>query len=252
MLQGSTGDERELAKEIAQQLNADPEIIFEGQEKKHFWDALGGREPYFDEKVLKQNENIFPPRLFQISNASGNISVEEFAEFGQEDLVEEDVMLLDASHTIFIWLGAMSNRYERQEGVRIGKDYLASCPNERDGDTPIMIIKQGLEPTNFTGHFGVWDEEKWDVEELYAEAATNPDLAEPQVVENGFTLGYTSGTLPYSVLITGELPESVDPAKKEEYLSEAEFVEVLGLQREEFSSLPAWKQVNLKKSAGLF
>ena len=65
-----------MAKEIAQQLNADPEIIFEGQEKKHFWDALGGKAPYFDEKVLKQNENVLPPRLFQISNASGNISVE--------------------------------------------------------------------------------------------------------------------------------------------------------------------------------
>ena len=44
----------------------------------------------------------------------------------------------------------------------------------------------------------------------------------------------------------------VDPAKKEEYLSDAEFVQVLGLQKEEFSSLPAWKQVNLKKNAGLF
>jgi len=109
---GSTGDEREMAKEIAQQLNADPEIIFEGQEKKHFW--------------------------------------------------------------------------------------------------------------------------------------------EPQLVNEGFTLGYTSGTLAYSVLVTGDLPESVDPSKKEEYLSDAEFVQVLGLQREEFSSLPAWKQVNLKKNAGLF
>ena len=49
-----------MAKEIAQQLNADPEIIFEGQEKKHFWDVLGGKEPYFDEKVFKQSE------LFQI------------------------------------------------------------------------------------------------------------------------------------------------------------------------------------------
>ena len=240
-----------MAKEIAVQVNADPEIIFEGQEKKHFWDAIGGKQPYFDEKVLKQSENVLPPRLFQISNVTGNITVEEFAEFGQDDLVEEDVMLLDASHTIFIWLGAMSNRQEQQEGVRIGKEYLATCPNERDGDTPIMMIKQGLEPTNFTGHFGVWDEERWDPEEIYAEKAAKPDL-EPQLVTEGFTMGYTSGTLPYSVLSSADLPDNVDPAKKEEYLSEAEFVEVLGLGREEFSSLPVWKQVNLKKAANLF
>ena len=100
-----------MAKEIALQLNADPEIIFEGQEKKHFWDALGGKQAYFDEKVLKQSENVLPPRLFQISNATGNIRVEEFAEFGQDDLVEEDVMLLDASHTIFIWLNPFEHHW---------------------------------------------------------------------------------------------------------------------------------------------
>ena len=75
------------------------------------------------------------------------------------------------------------------------------------------------------------------------------------MVSNGFSVeGYSSsgGVLSYAVLTGEEVPEHVDPAKKEEYLSEAEFVEVLGLQREEFSSLPAWKQVNLKKSAGLF
>ena len=68
--------------------------------------------------------------------------MEEIGEFGQDDLIEEDVMLLDVSHTIFLWFGALSNKYEQQEGVRIAKDYLESCPNERDGDTPIIIIKQ--------------------------------------------------------------------------------------------------------------
>ena len=150
ILQGSTGDEREMAKQIATQINADPEIIFEGQEKKHFWDELGDKQPYFDEKISKANENVLPPRLFQITWA-GSIKVEEIGEFGQDDLIEEDVMLLDVTHTIFIWFGALSNKYEQQEGVRIAKDYLESCPNERDGDTPIIIVKQGLEPPNFSG-----------------------------------------------------------------------------------------------------
>ena len=132
-----------MAKEIALLINADPEIMFEGQEKKHFWDELGGKKPYFDEKVSKGNEEVLPPRLFQITWA-GSIKVEEISEFGQDDLVPEDVMLLDVSHSIFIWFGALSNKYEQQEGVRIAKDYLESCPNERDGDTPIIIIKQGI------------------------------------------------------------------------------------------------------------
>ena len=44
-----------MAKEIALLINADPEIMFEGQEKKHFWDELGGKKPYFDEKLSKGN-----------------------------------------------------------------------------------------------------------------------------------------------------------------------------------------------------
>jgi len=249
---GSTGDEREMAKEIASQINADPEIMFEGQEKKHFWEELGGKQPYFDEKISKSNEEVLPPRLFQIT-WTGNIKVEEIGEFGQEDLIPEDVMLLDVTHTIFLWFGALSNKYEQQEGVRIAKDYLDSCPNERDGDTPIIIIKQALEPPNFTGHFGVWEEDKWNIEELYAEAANDPTLEQPQVVGNGFTVGYSNnGSIAYSVLISADIPSSVDPAKKEEYLSDAEFVQVFEMDRDQFSSMPGWKQVNLKRSKHLF
>jgi len=249
---GSTGDEREMAKEIALLINADPEIMFEGQEKKHFWDELGGKQPYFDEKLSKGNEAVLPPRLFQITWA-GSIKVEEISEFGQDDMVPEDVMLLDVSHTIFIWFGALSNKYEQQEGVRIAKDYLETCPNERDGDTPIIIIKQGLEPANFSGHFGAWEEDKWNIEELYSEAASNPDIGEPQVVGNGFTMGYSnSGSVPYSVLISGDIPSNVDPAKKEEYLSEAEFTKVFGMDKNQFMGLPKWKQDNLKRNKQLF
>jgi len=248
---GSTGDEREMAKTIALSKSPDPEFMFEGQEKKNFWEALGGKQPYFDEKVLKQDEEIYPPRLFQLSNASGYITVEEIAEFDQDDLIEEDVMILDATHTIFAWFGVSSNRKEQQECVRIAKEYLESCPNERDGDTPIMLIKQGLEPPNFTGHFGSWDENKWNVEEIYAQAAEANKG--PVEVTNGFTLGYSNtGSLPYSVLSGGDLPENVDPSKKEEYLSDGEFSQVFGMDREQFSALPGWKQTNLKKSKNLF
>ena len=113
---GSTGDEREIAKSIALQRNPDPEIIFEGQERAEFWQALGGKQEYFDQKVFKQGEEVGAPRLFQVSNATGNITVEEIVEFGQEDLIEEDVMLLDAGHTVFCWFGAQANKQERVRG----------------------------------------------------------------------------------------------------------------------------------------
>lgn len=48
------------------------------------------------------------------------------------------------------------------------------------------------------------------------------------------------------------LPEGVDPLKLEAYLEEDEFEDVLGMTKEEFNTLPSWKQVNIKKEAGLF
>ena len=100
----------------------------------------------------------------------------------------------------------------------------------------------------------MWDEEKWDIEEIYAEAAADPSYTEPQVVDTSFSVGFSnnSGSIPYSVLVSGEVPAHVDPSKKEEYLSDGEFAQVFGSDRDQFYSLPAWKQVNLKRSKNLF
>jgi hypothetical protein len=46
--------------------------------------------------------------------------------------------------------------------------------------------------------------------------------------------------------------ETVDPARKEDYLSAAEFSTVIGLSRAEFAALPKWKRDSKKKQVGLF
>ncbi len=63
----------------------------------------------------------------------------------------------------------------------------------------------------------------------------------------------TSGTYPYIALKgKGNCPAGVDPAQKELALSEAEFEEVFGLKRKEFTALPVWKQRQKKKNVLLF
>ena len=119
----------------------------------------------------------------------------------------------------------------------------------------ILILTKGFEPPNFSGHFGAWEEDKWNIEEIYAEAAAAPEISQPQTVTNGFIPGgYSSsgGSLAYTVLISEDMPSHVDPSKKEEYLSDMEFAQVFGVDREEFITLPHWKQTNLKKSKHLF
>ena len=57
-------------------MHRDPTLVTEGQEKSDFWEAIGGKGPYMDERVMKQVDEDFPARLFHGSNATGNFKSE--------------------------------------------------------------------------------------------------------------------------------------------------------------------------------
>lgn len=51
--QGSSGDERAMAKEVSSvigQNSRSEELVAEGQESIEFWELLGGKAPYANEK----------------------------------------------------------------------------------------------------------------------------------------------------------------------------------------------------------
>ncbi len=56
----------------------------------------------------------------------------EIMNFGQVDLVMEDVMLLDVGDSLFVWLGRDSNDVERRSCVESAKEYLQTDPSGRD------------------------------------------------------------------------------------------------------------------------
>ena len=76
MGKGATGDEREVAKKVGEEAHTanDTNVVFEGQEKDQFWNILGGKGPYKDERVFGKHDlpDYFIPRLFHGSNASGS------------------------------------------------------------------------------------------------------------------------------------------------------------------------------------
>ncbi len=49
-----------------------------------------------------------------------------------------------------------------------------------------------------------------------------------------------------------DLPASVDPRKKEQHLSDDDFEGHFGMCKEEFSNLPNWKQVQMKRDLNIF
>lgn len=306
---GCSGDEREMAKNVADIISKrDKQTVLEGQEPAEFWAALGGKAPYASDKRFQEEAIRYQPRLFECSNQTGRFIMTEILDFCQDDLDEDDVMLLDTWEEIFLWVGKSANSYEKSESISSAKEYLKTHPAGRDVATPIILVKQGHEPLNFTGWFAAWDPYKWTDGKSYEEmkrslgnvsaiseitvdlknanlnnreASTKPAFANPAVsgtgsnfqpqqthpaISGGSGNSYNNNSPP--LLQTGgdgrfprehlidktveELPEGVDPLKKEYYLSDEDFHDIFGKSKEEFYQMPKWKQQNEKKQHGLF
>ena len=65
-------------------------------------------------------------------------------------------------------------------------------------------------------------------------------------------LKYERTRFSLAVLKERPLPEGVDPARLETYLSDDDFKKVFKMDREQFAKMPGWKQTKTKKDVGLF
>ncbi|KAM6473002.1 advillin [Liasis olivaceus] len=262
---GSSGDEREMAKELAATIcDGLQETVAEGREPAEFWELLGGKAPYSSDKKLQQEIPDHPPRLFECSNKTGRFVVIEITDFTQDDLSESDVMLLDIWDQVFMWVGKEANEIEKKEALATVQEYLQTHPSGREIDTPILVVKQGFEPPNFTGWFLAWDPKKWSegktYEQLKKELRDANDIIRITAVSCSSSSSSSSSSggggpfYPLEVLLSSQedLPGGVDPAKKENFLSDDDFMRVFGIPREKFAALPTWKQLHMKKERGLF
>uniref|UniRef100_A0A8C7IW26 Advillin n=1 Tax=Oncorhynchus kisutch TaxID=8019 RepID=A0A8C7IW26_ONCKI len=222
---GSSGDERAMAKEVSSvigQHSTAEEIVAEGQEPVEFWDLLGGKAPYANDKRLQQAALDHQQRLFECSNKTGRFIVTEVTQFTQDDLSEDDVMLLDTWDQVFLWVGNEANELERKEAVVTSQEYLRTHPGSRDPDTPVLLIKQGYEPPTFTGWFTAWDPSKWSggktYEELKKELGEVTFLVRITNEQNGVETKKNFQSYPPKDLINklaNELPKGVEPTQKE-------------------------------------
>ncbi|XP_019942077.2 advillin [Paralichthys olivaceus] len=258
---GCSGDERAMAKEVSSAIgqNSAEEIVAEGQEPVEFWELLGGKAPYANDKRLQQEVLDHQPRLFECSNKTGRFIVTEVTQFTQDDLSEDDVMLLDTWDQVFFWTGKEANEVERKEAVVTSQEYLHTHPGNRDPDTPIVLVKQGFEPPTFTGWFTAWDPSKWSggksYEELKKELGDEVSSVHITVEHNCVESEKNFMSFPPEALVNklaNKLPEGVDPTQKEKHLSDSDFRSVFGISKDNFVRLPQWKQLSLKKEKGMF
>ncbi|GCC36965.1 hypothetical protein chiPu_0015465 [Chiloscyllium punctatum] len=217
---------------------------------------------------LQHEHQAIVPRLFECSNQTGRFIATEITDFTQDDLDDDDVMLLDTWEQIFLWIGNGANEKEKEDSIVTAQEYLNTHPTKRDSSTPIVIVKQGFEPPTFTGWFMAWDQYLWNdgkYEDLKVEFDNSQvvdelikDMKSVQISVNYNNESSVRGpvqTYPAEQLINKlpeELPPGVDSTRKEEYLSNEDFLIVFNMSRIKFDAMPEWKQRNLKKEKGLF
>ncbi|CAJ0594629.1 unnamed protein product [Cylicocyclus nassatus] len=114
---------------------------------------------WFEEWDEEKQRKCFVPQLFQVSNASGKLVIEEIANFTQENLDGDDVMILDALHSIYVWVGAGADPKEKEGAQETAKKYLKQDTHPRHKDTTIETIYQGKETPTFKKFFPKWDDQ---------------------------------------------------------------------------------------------
>ena len=244
----SIPSERKVAANIAQILadgSVDVIKVEEGDEPPEFWNFLGGAGEY--PKLRPEDPQPSVPRLFQCSDAFGEMEISEISPFTQDDLNNSEVMILDCGTSVYVWMGAESNQAEQKASLDIGLKYAKKASGDSCKRAPISVatVRAGLEPSFFKQHFVGWDpkylEKAGFVDPLEAKMeAKRKKQTELEALEE-------TDPGPVSEEIHGE-----DPTMKEASLSEEEFLETFGMSSEEFYLLKEWKQVELKKKAGLF
>ncbi|XP_049958498.1 supervillin [Schistocerca serialis cubense] len=277
---------RKVAKSAAERIQdrRPPEIGFkasanlviyeqqEGAENKEFFKGLGGSSRQLYTSVQANGT----PRLFHLSSISGFLSTTEILSpyrhpdfpvafpFLQDDLYsagQPALFLLDSGSELWLWQGwwpdttedpstqtgsgAVRWQAERRAAMQTALDYAHHMGRRR---ASAWLVWAGLEPLEFTNLFPVWTDRD-DIAELNIRDGRKP--GEVLTVEDELAR-LTCSTYPPAQLLQRPLPDGVDPTCLEIYLDPNHFQELLGMSKEEFSSLPLWKQTKLKKDVGLF
>ncbi|XP_047205271.1 supervillin a isoform X2 [Girardinichthys multiradiatus] len=253
----------------------------EGAEPTGFWEALGRRDRKAYDCMLQDPGRFnFTPRLYQLSSSSGEFTAVEFLypardpdqvnsmPFLQDDFYgasQPALFLVDNHHEVYLWQGWWPQDSESTGSAQIRWDSDRKCAmetvlqysREKNEKKPpkAYLIHAGLEPLTFTNMFPCW-EHREDVAEITEREA---EVSNQIILVEDVLAWLCKTTYPLAEILARPLPEGVDPLHLEVYLSNEDFEgagaygkRALEMNREEYGALPGWKQVNLKKSKGLF
>ena len=167
--------------------------------------------------------NDFESCLFWVSNSSGFMYMKPVPAFTQQCLLTDDVYILDCYNEIYIWVGTLSNKFEKNGAYSRSAKYIEALKDGRNKDTIMIIEVQPMqEPPLFKVQFPVWDDnysKRWVDTEPFKQLKEQHKTA--PIDENPFKglLDPATNKFPYSEL-KGKFPEGVKGDRKEAYLSD--------------------------------
>ncbi|KAK7111739.1 protein flightless-1 homolog [Littorina saxatilis] len=160
---GSKADhsEAQIAEEIAYRMYKDNytiQMINEGEEPENFfWVGIGGKKPYD-----KDSEFMNFARLFRCSNEKGYFAVsEKCADFCQDDLADDDVMILDNGEQVFLWVGKKTSDVEIKLAFKSAQVYIQHIRNKQpERPRKLLLAMKYKENRKFTKCFHGWGKYK--------------------------------------------------------------------------------------------
>jgi len=163
---GASDFERSMAESVVKTISPDrePIVVNEEDEPADFWAELGGKGDY-DTEIDPPGAPFLEPRLFHCTiRTNGKFKVEEIANFEQDDLDPDDIMVLDGGDEVYVWIGAGSTEEEKAKSNEMAKEYLRTDPSYRSEETvPLIQVSQGGEPRSFKRLFPAWNDFLWEV-----------------------------------------------------------------------------------------
>ncbi|XP_029638513.1 protein flightless-1 homolog isoform X1 [Octopus sinensis] len=154
-------EEARLAEQNAYNMfkeNFTIQMINEGEEPENFfWVGIGGRKPYERSATFMQYA-----RLFRCSNDKGYFTVsEKCADFCQDDLADDDVMILDNGENVFLWVGRKTSDVEIKLAFKSAQVYIQHMRNKQpDHKRVLLFAPKYRENKKFTKCFHGWSKYK--------------------------------------------------------------------------------------------
>jgi len=277
---------RRLAARLPAELglgdSATVSTVRQGAETAVFMSALGATSNNLQHLTGCDTVLSCTPRLFHMTSVLGSFEVSEVLPdqmklkvtnpllFNQKTLYEAEqpgLFMFDCGSLIWLWQGWLEPdsetpnegtvsgantgsglvrwHAERRAAMSSMLEYAREVRRaEGRAEVDLRLVWAGHEPQQFINLFPVWVQNE-DV------AIYNQDMLETPSVEIVYS-GLSRTEYSWAELQERPFPPGVDPARIEQYLSISTFQEKFKTSKDEFSALPRWKQIEMKKDIGLF